>query len=592
MKKLLIALISVVLLLTLCSCSESSHLKFKLKDDGTYSVSGKLSAQFQEEIVIPETYKGKPVTEIADNAFDVHVKFFNAFGIDVNRIINVTIPDSVTSIGDHAFYSCESLESIIIPEGVTSIGYRAFYKCYSLESVTIPGTVTSIGDEAFGSCNPLDNVVIPDSITSISNGLFYYCHSLKNITIPDSVTSIGENAFYGCKSLTSIVIPDGVTSIADGTFQYCESLENVIIPAGVTSIGDNAFDECNSLISITIPDSVTSIGNEAFDWVRSLKCIWIPSSVVEVGEYAFFGIDVIGTSHSVKPSGWHEGWYYSYGSAVVWGVDNINVTDDGFVWTLKDGNAWICGYSGDSVEALTIPTMVDGYTVTGINAEAFSVYSFKSVTIPDTVTYIGTGAFDGCSNLIYNKFDNAYYLGNDSNPYLYLAKTEGYSGCVINDNTKIIDGKAFWRWNYDSITIPASVVYIGEYISEYSYSSSLSSITVHEDNQYYKSIDGALYTKDGKTLIRYAPESADTTVVVPEGVTKIADRAFYGAKNLKSIIIPDTVTDIGHDVFKNCDSNFTVYCEAESRPDSWSKDWNLHSDGKYYIPVVWGYTGE
>lgn len=177
---------------------------------------------------------------------------------------DVVIPDSVTTIGECAFYKCASVTSITIPDSVTSIGEGAFCKCAGLASITIPDGVTSIGDDAFRDCENLKSITIPDGVTSISESAFECCTSLTNITIPDNVTSIGEYAFYMCTSLTSIKIPDSVTEIGDDAFQYCESLMDVTIGNGVTSIGKGAFFNCTSLTNITIPDSVTSIGDRAF----------------------------------------------------------------------------------------------------------------------------------------------------------------------------------------------------------------------------------------------------------------------------------------------------------------------------------------
>ena len=148
-----------------------------------------------------------------------------AFGwskfIGCRSLTSLVIPDSVTNIGDYAFWNCRSLTNIVIPNSVTSIGDNAFEYCFSLSNLIIPDGVTSIGDGAFVGCTSLSSVVIPDSVSCIGNNAFWGCESLTDIVIPNSVTSIGESAFYGCSSLTEVVIPDSVTSIGDKAFQGC-----------------------------------------------------------------------------------------------------------------------------------------------------------------------------------------------------------------------------------------------------------------------------------------------------------------------------------------------------------------------------------
>jgi len=200
---------------------------------------------------------------------------------------HVTIPNSVTSIGEGAFKECSKLSSITIPNSVTSIGNRAFYKCSSLSSIVIPNSVTSIERYAFYECSKLSSITIPNSVTSIGVHAFSYCTSLKSITIPNSVTSIGDAAFGGCSKLSSIVIPNLVTSIGDFAFYECSSLSSIVIPNSVTSIGREAFYECSSLSSITIPNSVTSIEFQAFFGCSKLSSITIPNSVTSIWKGAF-----------------------------------------------------------------------------------------------------------------------------------------------------------------------------------------------------------------------------------------------------------------------------------------------------------------
>ena len=235
------------------------------------------------------------VTEIGNNAF---------YGSDLT---SVTIPNSVTSIGGGAFYWCPRLTSVTIPNSVTVIDDYVFYCCYCLTSVTIPNSVTSIGDYAFSSCKGLTSITIPNSVTSIGGGAFQDCSGLTSVTIPNSVTKIGNNAFSGCSGLKSVTIPNSVTVIDDYVFAGCSGLTSVTIPNSVTSIGFDAFSGCSGLKSVTIPNSVTKIGNNAF-YCSGLNSVTIPNSVTSIGYEAFggcSGLTSVTIGNSVTSIGGH-----------------------------------------------------------------------------------------------------------------------------------------------------------------------------------------------------------------------------------------------------------------------------------------------
>ena len=172
------------------------------------------------------------------------------------------------------YYILTSLKTVILSDSVTSIGNQAFYNCGGLTSVMIGNSVTSIGNQAFYNCRSLTSVTIGNSVTSIGESAFYGCRGLTSITIPNSVTSIGSSAFYNCISLTSVTIPDSVTSIGWSAFYNCSGLTNVTIGNSVTSIGNQVFYNCRSLTSVTIGNSVTSIdGYASFYNCSGLKTV-------------------------------------------------------------------------------------------------------------------------------------------------------------------------------------------------------------------------------------------------------------------------------------------------------------------------------
>ena len=337
--------IPLVLLTALFIASAHQTLSGETSGDWTYSVSDNQAtitgySGAGGAVVIPSVVNEISVVKVGDS-------YPSIFGEGNSTVTNVTIPDSVTSIGIYAFSDCYNLTSITIPDSVTSIGYDAFGSCTSLSSVTIPDSVTYIGNNAFYNCTSLTSFTIPGSVTYIGNTAFDSCTNLASVTIPDSVTSIGKYAFSYCTNLTSITvdagnlnysssdgvlfnklqtlllqypagildnsytIPDSVTSIGEFAFDFCTSLTSITIPDSVTSIGYAAFNSCTSLASVTIPDSVTSIGSYAFESCSNLASITIPDSVTSMGNYAFESCTSL-TSVTLPATLFVEGNYSDY----------------------------------------------------------------------------------------------------------------------------------------------------------------------------------------------------------------------------------------------------------------------------------------
>ena len=578
---------------------------------------------------------GNSVTSIGYGAFVYCHSLTSVHITDVAAWCNISFGDYPLSDGADLYLNNELVTELTIPDSVTTIGGAAFYGCNSLTSVTIPDSVTTIGESAFCDCRSLTSVTIPDSVTTIGGSAFEYCNSLTSVTIGDSVTSIGNYAFRNCDSLTSVYCkattpPAGGLRIVEGTSatiyvpedslreykmaenwsEYADYIVGYNFGAGeegvvnsqifytatalvepydatafnvtivsnewneatgegvitfdgeLTTIGNYAFEYCDSLTSVTIPDSVTTIGDYAFYWCHSLTNVTIPDGVTTIGKEAFGGC--------------------------------ANLTSV----TIGDSVTTIGEYAFGDCESLTSVTIGDSVTMIGFRAFEYCD-SLTSVTIPDSVTWIGWGAFEGCSSLTSVTIGDSVTMIEDGAFYGCSSLTsvtipdsvttiehQAFSGCgnltsvTIGDSVMTIGSYAFSGCGLTSVTIPDSVTTIGggafaachslaEFKGKFAADGGRCLI---KDNTLiaYANVSGTTYTiPDSVTTIGdYAFEgcSSLTSVTIPDSVTAIGDWAFHGCSSLTSVTIGDSVTTIGNDAFFDCYNLTNVYCKATTPP--------------------------
>ena len=347
-------------------------------------------------VSIPSTLGGVKVTSIGYNAFR-----------NCRGLTSVTIPSGVASIGNCAFGDCAELRNVTIPSSVRNIGEWAFSGCFALKSVTIPPNVERIGGGAFNNCRGLTSVTIPAKVASIGAAAFVYCSALRQINVdagnqsftsidgvlytkdrsvllvcpnavtsvemPKSVTNVGWCAFEGCSGLKSVTIPEGVTSIESGAFKACGGLVSVTIPSSVKIIGAEAFLNCKGLMSVTLPEGLSDIWGSAFWGCGELASLTLPKGLTTIGDNAFRGLGKLTTVTIPAEVTSIGGSVFSYCG----GLTQINVEAGNQKYTSVDGVL----YTKDMTELVMCP---DGLT---------------SMTIPESVTSIGPGAFIGCGKL-------------------------------------------------------------------------------------------------------------------------------------------------------------------------------------------------
>ena len=241
----------------------------------------------------------------------------------------INLPSSIEDIKDRAFRGSK-LTSLELPEGLISItGLGAFENSLNLRTLTIPVSLTNIGNQSFAKCTSLTSVLFKSGskLKTVDKNAFNGCSKLSNISFPSQVTSIGDNAFRACNSLNSVQFSNSIQTIGNYAFYKC-SLRSLSLPSSLKTIGNYAFEQQDGAFSSTadlyIPEGVTSIGSHAIPNLPANNII-IASSVTTIGELAFNGSgkNVRVRGKSTRPSGWHENWagYSSDSARILWNTN-------------------------------------------------------------------------------------------------------------------------------------------------------------------------------------------------------------------------------------------------------------------------------
>ena len=483
---------------------------------------------------------------------------------DYKDLKKVVIPETVeiggktytvTNIGYEAFENCEQLNSFSLPKSINSFDSYVLYGCSSLTEIKVDEenpAYSSVDGVLFNKdkteliCCPSgksDSYTIPNTVTDIHYGAFRNCSKLTSIDIPNSVKHIDNVAFYGCSSLKEITIPEGITTIEMQTFVDCSSLSSVTIPQSVTEINNNSFEDCKSLKSITIPSSVTYIGNSAFRGCYNLTDMNLDGNKY----YTFENQTLFNKDKTVLLK-------YLNSKATEYTIPNTvkRIDDDAF--------------HGCSIASITIPESVTSIgtwaflrcwnltsvtipnSVTDIDGHAFEdCYYLESVILSESVKRIGNN-FTGCDNFVFNEFGNACYVGTADNPYYALIKVKSndITTCEIHNNCKVIAKWAFDNCDNLQYNEYDSVLYLGNTDNPYlmlikAKSTDIESCKIGDGCRF---IDNSAFMNCKKLK----------SITIPNGVTNIGENAFYSCEKLATINIPESVRSIGQYAFYNCES--------------------------------------
>ncbi len=416
------------------------------------------------------------------------------FSDDETEITDLTIPNSVTSIGDYSFYNCTSLTSITIPNSVTSIGGSAFYGCSGLTSVTIPNSVTSIGGSAFLNCSGLTSITIPNSVTSIVGSAFDGCFFMKDLFINNSTLTSSNN--WGA-TLCDEETEDGLL-ISDNTIVKCRHwATSVNIPNTVTDIGNSAFSSCSNLISITLDNNaIASVSRTQTNSMKSIfgeqvKSYIIGKSVTSIGDYAFYDCNRL--------------------TSVLIGSGVLSIGSKAFQNTSPKKVIWLTN------------TPPSGYT-----------------NLRGEVNYVANERYTDLSNV------TVY-------PYLSsLFEVEGVKYVPVSPSERTCDAI---DCAYDE---SAENIDIGETVTNRGITLTVGKINPYlcYGNTFIK--DSKLHFKGEIATQAFSGCSAMQTTELGQGITSIGSSAFSDCGKLEGIVIPDAVNTLGNNCFGNCSSMTSV----------------------------------
>lgn len=513
---------NIVLLITLSLSLTAAGYDFE--QDGVYYIAGDTSAMvtvgespYSGVVTIPQTVfrdgKAYPVTAIDNAAFS-----------DCKALTGITIPASVTTIGEYAFMRCTSLEEVHITN------LAAWCSVSFLSEVSNP---CYYARHLYLNDEEITSLIIPDTVPVINNYSFYGCSQLDSIHIPASVVAIGTNAFGDCPGLTSITVAGDNSSydsrdscnaiINSATGTLIVGCKNTVIPGTISAIGDFAFYGCSGLTGINMPNSVTVIGQEAFSHCEGLIGVGISVNTTVIGYQAFNGcllLREVNIPRAVRAIG-----YSAFGDCP--SITSMTVASDNRTYDSRDGCNAIIETADNLLVAGCMNTVIPT-TVTGIDDYAFNgCTKLTDIDMPASLTKIGDYAFRGCTSLRHLSFPDS----------LKAIGVSAFKGCSL----------------LNLIEIPDSLSSIGAFAFELC--PAITSITVASGNTVYDSREGCnaiIETATGKLIV------GCMNTIIPTTVTAIGDFAFNGCFMLRAIDIPKSVSHIGANAFTGCTSLASV----------------------------------